>query len=339
MLLPDGDAGSYPSPRLAPWSGFALAADAAVQHLNDRYGLDLWLVTHVVDDQQTVVAAAGHWAALAAPGTDFSWKESFCVSMVERRGPTVAPDVLTVPAYAAVATGVLARVRAYVGVPLEGDGGAFFGTLCAFAGTPQPEPPEDLLSTLELVGHMLSTILAHEQVALARSHDAAMAYALAERDHRTGLLNRRGWEAALIREDHRVDRYGSSAAVLTATIEHPDGAAGTTAQPEAEHLLTQFAEVLTTTGRPGDVQARLGGEEFAVLAIECDARCLQAMQAKLRVELRAAGVPASIGVANRRVGEHLADTSARAQAAMNADKRRRQDWRTCVPSPPETVDT
>jgi len=298
-----------------------------VQHLNARFGLDLWLVTHVVDDQQTVVAAAGHWEALAVPGTDFSWRESFCLSMVERRGPTMAPDVLTIPGYAALATGVLARVRAYLGVPLEGDGGAFFGTLCAFAGAPQQGAPEDLLSTVELVGQMLSTILAHEQVALARSHEAAMAYALAERDHRTGLLNRRGWEAALVREDHRVDRYGSSAGILTATVEQP-GRADHAAHPAAEHLLALCAEVLIATSRPGDVQARLEGEEFTVLAIECDARCLQAIQAKLRVEMRTAGVPVTIGVANRRVGEHLTETSARAHAAMNADKRRRQEWRT-----------
>jgi diguanylate cyclase (GGDEF)-like protein len=175
---------------------------------------------------------------------------------------------------------------------------------------------------------MLSTILAHEQVALARSHEAAMAYALAERDHRTGLLNRRGWEAALIREDHRVDRYGSSAGILTGIIKDPEPVEGAIAHPALEHLLARCAEVLNNTGRPGDVQARLDGGVFAVLAIECDARCLQAMQAQLRVEMRTAGVPVTIGVASRRVGEHLADTSLRAQAAMNADKRRRQERRT-----------
>jgi diguanylate cyclase (GGDEF)-like protein len=323
-----GEAGSYPSPRRAPWPGFALAAEAAVQHLNERFGLDLWLVTHVVDDHQTVVASAGHWEALATPGTDFSWKASFCRSMVEQRGPTMALDVSLVPDYAAVATGVLARVRAYVGVPLEADGGELFGTLCAFAGTPQEEAPEHLLSTVGLVGQMLSTILAHEQVALARSHEAATAYALVERDHRTGLLNRRGWEAALVREDHRVDRYGSSAGILTGVIEHAERGDGNDDDPAADDVLARCAELLTSTARPGDVQARLGRDEFAVLAIECDARCLQAMQAKLRVVLRTAGVPVTIGVASRRVGEHLTDTSARAQAAMHADRRRRRGQRT-----------
>ncbi len=326
MALLKGDTGLYPNPRRAPWPAFTLAADAAVRHLNGRFGLDLWLVTHVVGDEQTVVASAGNWEALAAPGTDFSWRDSLCVSMLEQRGPTLALDVLAIPAYAAAATGVLARVRAYVGVPLEGEGGVLFGTLCAFAGTSRPQAPEDLLSTVELIAQMLSTIVTHEQVASARSNEAAMAYALAERDHRTGLLNSRGWHSALVREDQRLARYGSKAGILTAIIERRDRAESSTEAPDAEDLLTRCAEVLNGTGRPGDVQARLSGEEFAVLAIECDPHCLRALQAQLRTELRRAGVPVTIGAANRRVGEHLADTTARARAAMTADKRRRQAW-------------
>ena len=297
-----------------------------MEHLDARFGLDLWLVTHVVEDHQNVVAAAGHWAALATPGTDFSWRESFCVAMLEQRGPTWAPDVLTIPGYAAVATGVLARVRAYVGVPLEGDDGELFGTLCAFAGTPQPAAPADLLSTVELVAQMLSTILAREQVAVARSREAAMAYALAERDARTGLLNRRGWEAALAREDQRVERYGSSTAILISTMEQREGD-DAAAHPVAEHLLRQCAEVLADNGRPGDVQARLEGAEFAILAIECDAHSLRALQARLRVEFRTTALNVAIGSANRRLGERLTDTYVRARAAMNLDKRRRHERR------------
>ncbi|MGB3762585.1 MAG: hypothetical protein WA966_05120, partial [Ornithinimicrobium sp.] len=62
------------------------------------------------------------------------------------------------------------------------------------------------------------------------------------------------------------------------------------------------------------------------------ARCLQAMQARLRVEMRTVGLSVTIGVASRRVGEHLAGTSARARAAMNRiyeiEEVRRQERRT-----------
>lgn len=286
------------------------------------------MVTQVVDDRQIVVASAGHWAELARPGTEFCWADSFCLSMVERRGPMLAPDVLTVPAYAATATGVLARVRAYAGVPLEGDSGVFFGTLCAIAGTPQPQADDDLMRVVELVGQMLSTILAHEQVALARSQEAATAYALAERDPRTGLLNRRGWQAALQREDQRMERYGSRASVLAATIELRGHMDDTYPDPAGDDLRERCAQVLAATSRPGDVHAQLAAYEFAVLAIECDARCLKALQVQLRIDLRIAGIPVSIGAAARRVGEDLTDTSARARAAMDSEIRRRQARRT-----------
>lgn len=327
MGLPDGDVEQYPDPRQGPWPSFALAAQAAVQHLDDRFGLDLWLVTHVVGEHQTVVASAGRWAALATPGTDFAWRESFCVAMLEQRGPTWAPDISTIPGYAAVATGVLAQVRAYVGVPLEEDDGELFGTLCAYAGSPQHDAPVDLLSTVELVGQMLSTILVHEQVAATRSHEAVTASALCERDHRTGLLNERGWEAALTLEEQRVQRYGSRTGVVIAKLEHPEPHDAATTHPVTDHLVKQCAEVLASNRRPGDVRARLEGEEFAVLAIECDARCLRAMQAKLRIDLRTAGLSVAIGAANRRVGETLADTSIRARAAMDIDHRRRHERR------------
>lgn len=138
LTTDDGAAQSYPDPRLPPWPGFALAASAAVEHLDALVDLDLWLVTAVEEDQLTIVAAAGTWAALTPPGTTFPWQDTLCVRMVDRKGPTVAPDVQAVAAYAQVAVGPYAAIRAYVGVPLEGEDGTVFGTLCAFAARRRP---------------------------------------------------------------------------------------------------------------------------------------------------------------------------------------------------------
>lgn len=315
----------YPNASFAPWPGFCRAAAAAVQHLNDRLGLDLWLVTHVDQDRQIVIAGAGDWADLATPGAALCWEESLCQRMVDQRGPAVAPDTLAVPVYATVtATGVFARVRSYIGVPLKGDDGQLFGTLCAFAGKPQPTGLSDSLGLVQLVGQMLSTILAAEQVALARAEDAAAAYALAERDRLTGLRNRRGWESALAQENARCHRYGSTASVLALDLDdlkRTNDLAGHTA---GDDLLVHCAAVLTGTSRPVDALARLGGDEFGVLAVECDAVAVRALLARLRVQLRSAGVAASAGSATRRAGEDLTDTWKRADQAMYRDKRRRK---------------
>jgi GGDEF domain-containing protein len=306
--------GRYPDPRLLPWPGFALAAAAAVEHLQELVALDLWLVTAVRGDSQTVVAATGAWAALAPPGATYSWQDSFCRRMVERRGPVVAPDVAAVQAYAEVAVGALAGVRAYVGVPLQGDDGEVFGTLCGFAGTPQDPALSGSTSSVRLVGRMLSTILAREQFARARSQEAAAAYALVERDPVTGLRNRRGWDAAVEQEDTRCQRYGATASLLVLEL-----------QPDAGDSdgIGRCADVLARSCRPGDVLARLGTFEFAVLALECDLVAARALHARLRVQLRSTGLAAATAVATRRPGERLADAWVRAADEVARDQRRR----------------
>ena len=288
-----------------------------MQHLDDLADLDLWLVTAVEGQTQTVVAAAGSWAELAPPGTTHPWQESFCVRMVERRAPVVAPDVTRVPAYAEAAVGPLAGVRAYVGVPLEGDDGVVFGTLCGFAGETQDDSLGRCLGSVQLVGRMLSTILAREQFAQARSQEAAAAYALVERDAVTGLRNRRGWDAALAQENTRCQRYGATASVLV--IDLDADVQGTVQQDR----LVRCAEVLRRSCRPGDVLARVGSREFAVLALECDPVAARALLTRLRVELRTAGLGASTGAATRRAGERLDDAWVRTEEEVQRERRRR----------------
>ena len=319
---PAGRVAELGDPTLRPWPGFVLGAEAAAQHLSEHVGMDLWLVTHVEGDRQEVVAAAGRWVELVPPGTVFAWPASFCLPMVLGQGPMVAPCVQDVPAYAPVAVGAYAPVRAYLGVPLLDTDGGLFGTLCGFAGEPQPAGLEDALDVVQLIGRMLSTVLARERDAHDRSQEAAQAYAYAERDALTGLRNRRGWEAALRQEHDRALRYGSAATVLVLELDPRTGGGpdGSTADDE---LLARCAGVLQAAGRPGDVVARLDAREFGVLAVECDARSARALELRLRVQLRSAGIHAATGRASRRQGEDLGSAWERADRAMHLDRRGR----------------
>lgn len=292
-----------------------------MEHLDDLVGLDLWLVTAVRGSEQAVVAAAGTWAAFVPAGSSFPWAESFCRRMVERQGPVVAPDVMAVPAYAQVAVGQLAQVRAYVGVPLEGDDGVVFGTLCGFAGSSQDETLSGCLRSVQLVGRMLSTILAREQFAQARSQEAAAAYALVERDALTALHNRRGWEAALAQENTRCHRYGAVASVLTLELDAP--ARTDAGAPADDEALVRCADVLRRSCRPGDVLARLGRRDFGVLALQCDPVAARALLTRLRIALRTSGLTASTGAATRRSGEQLEQAWTRADQDVRREQRRR----------------
>lgn len=268
-------------------------------------------MTFVRQDQQIVVASSGRWAVEASPGSALcSWQHSFCRQLWMRNGPMFTPDVRTVPAYAASASGPLARVRAYLGVPLEGQDGQLFGTLCAFSGREQ-EILSDGLALAQLIARMLSTILAREQFARARSEDAAAAYALVERDALTGLLNRRGWEAQLAREDNRCQRNRAVGSALALAV--GDARAG---DNSGEDHLTRCTTALKADGRPGDLLARVGGNDFTVLAVECDSAGATALSSRLRARLHAAGVTASVVSATRHPDESLLDTWHRAEQAL-----------------------
>lgn len=307
----------------APFVGFAAAAHAVVTQLNRQLpGMGLWLVTSVTEDRQLVVASAGEWAERAPAGTEYSWQASLCLRMV-CGAPSVAPDIAAEPAYLSAAVGPLAKVRAYLGVPLLTADARLHGTLCALAGAPQPAWWHDALPVVSVMGRMLSTVLAGEQAARDRSVEAANAYALADRDALSGLTNRRGFEQALRTEDGRGRRFGTRSSIVVVSL-HP-------ASPDAQRVsdadVRRCAELLSALCEPGDVAARTEGEEFVLLAVETGLTGARARQTRLRQALRTAGLVGSVGVATRQPREDLAGAWARAGRARRIDEHRRSDAR------------
>jgi len=272
----------------APWGGFAEAADAVLALLQDRLGMDLWAVTQVRGEHQEVLVARSAGFPVPA-GAVLPWAESFCSRMVAG-APRIAPRVRAVPAYASAAFGERYRIGAYVGVPLVDEDGELFGTLCAMSAQEQPARLADELSLVEVLARQLSTLLAKERLAADRSASAAAAYALVERDPTTGLLNRRGWEAALDAEEARCARTGRDSAV--AAVRLPVGGEGRAAA---------VAALLVAAGRRSDRVARTGAEEFAVLAPEGGSEGLDAWTQRLHASLGAedAGASARVAAASR----------------------------------------
>jgi GGDEF domain-containing protein len=240
--------------------------------------------------------------------------------MISGQGPPVAGDVRASPAYLQAAVGPLAAVRAYLGVPLLLGGQELFGTLCAFAGEPRPELPVSM-PAVQLLGRMLSTVLAGERAAAQRSAEAAAAYALADRDRVTGLRNRRGFEQMLTLEQGRCRRFASRCSVLTLTV--PDIAAsarhrpgpGAGPVPLEDARLRRYAEIAEAVAQAGDVTARVERTEFAILAVETDLLGARALAVRLRRRLYVEHLPACVTVAARRTGEDLTHTWHRARTA------------------------
>lgn len=306
--------------RHAAFRDVPAAASAVLTHLQGELGFGWWAVSRVTGGTYAVLTTGELGFPLPA-GQQLPWAESLCRFVVERAAPRIAPDVRTVPVYDTAPLIEQWQVRAYLSVPLTVDGTSLFGTLCAVDRTPRPAEVTARLPLVELQARLLSTVLAAD----LRAEDARRATERAEvdalLDPLTGVVNRRGWQRLLDREEDRCRRYGSVASVLLVDLDGLKAVNDQHGHAAGDVLLQRAASALREAFRRADVIARLGGDEFAVLAVETDATDAHRERDRLQHLLDQAGIPASIGTAARTPADGLAGAWARADADMYMRKR------------------
>jgi len=118
---------------------------------------------------------------------------------------------------------------------------------------------------------------------------------LAAEDPLTGLANRRHFMLAGTRLLEAVRRYGRPACILLADLDHFKAINDRFGHAAGDVVLQVTAALLIEFRRAADIPARLGGEEFAVLLPETDARGALALAERLRaaLETRRIRVPAT----------------------------------------------
>ena len=103
------------------------------------------------------------------------------------------------------------------------------------------------------------------RVGLAYNGVRAQLASMVLTDPLTGCLNRRGFDQALTREVGRATRAGSEFALLAVDLDHFKQVNDTYGHLAGDIVLRAVGSLLVKAGRAGDVVARVGGEEFAIL--------------------------------------------------------------------------
>lgn len=308
---------------IQPFADFGAAASAVLAFLHTRLGFDLWMVTRTEGDDWIVLQKEDYGYGVKE-GTVFRWADSFCSQMVLGRGPRIAPRSAAVPAYATAPIARQVTIGAYVGVPLRRGDGSLFGTLCAIHPAPQPDIIATDLPLVELLAALLSTILETDLHASEQARQAERAQYEALSDALTGLYNRRGWDQLLAAEDSRCHRYGHPACVVSIDLDGLKAVNDTEGHASGDALIGRAGSALRASVRQQDIVARVGGDEFAVLGVECDRSGADVLVQRLRAALVDAHVDASIGFAMRTPPGGLAQAWQEADAAMYVCKRQRK---------------
>jgi len=157
----------------------------------------------------------------------------------------------------------------------------------------------------------------------------------ARRDWLTGLLNRRGFEQAVM--DRSMDQADPAPyAVLAIDVDHFKSINDRHGHSVGDRVLEALARELTGHAGDNDLVGRMGGEEFLFLMPDANAEEGQAMARRLcrdcsRLQVGARGgaisVTLSIGVAGSHPGDTREQVMERADAALYQAK---QQGRDCV---------
>ena len=280
------------------------------------------MVTRINGNDQVVLQSLGH-AAGVQPGVRLAWADSICVRMADGHGPNVAPSVRRVASYAAAPVAAQLGIGAYIGLPLLGADGELIGTLCAFDPMAQPDAVAAEQPLLELLAQLLGSLLQAEleREAVARRNERLQIEA--QTDALSGLFNRRAWDRLLATEDERCRRHGHPAAVLMIDLDGLKLTNDTHGHAAGDRLIERTGQVLSQAAREIDIVARVGGDEFGVLGVECDAAGAQALASRVHSALREAGVEASVGMAVREASGDLHEAWQLADQRMYEEKHRR----------------
>ncbi len=311
--------------RVETFKDFTEASRAALGFLQTHVGMGLWIVTRSQGDDWIVLGAANRDPRYTVDDGDvLRWSDSFCSRMIVGDGPQIAPVVDQLPMYVNAPRYQKLPIGAYIGMPLRSSDGELFGTLCAIDPEPQVGKIDAAGPFVNMVGRMLATVLDRELRLAIESRRAELAEAIAMVDDMTGAWNRRAWDRFRAAEEGRCRRYGHSACVLAVDLDDLKLNNDSDGHSACDSLIKREIYSLRDAVRDQDLVARIGGDEFGVLLVECREEQGQAVEQRLREKLSRAGVAASVGLASRRPPRDLDEAWTRADEEMYRQKRARK---------------
>lgn len=184
-------------------------------------------------------------------------------------------------------------------------------------------PVDMSMSSTTIGGREMFTLIARDAT-LRKLYEDQLEHQ-ATHDPLTGLANRTLFDELLVRAAYRADRSGRPVAVLYLDLDGFKDVNDVFGHPSGDRVLSETSRRLEAVVRPGDMVARMGGDEFVVLcehlsepsdAERIATRIVQAVGKPIPLATGVATVTASVGIALGEPGETAASLIGRADEAM-----------------------
>lgn len=205
-------------------------------------------VTLVDRDRQWFKAHRG------MPAQETPRSVSFCTHTIQQRDPLIVEDALLDSRFAdsPLVQGD-PHIRSYAGIPLRTPEGYNVGALCAIDTQPRTFSATDVA----ILTNFANIVTDELELRL-----------IAQRDHLTSALTRRGFIEQAEKELARFSRYGRASSLIMLDVDHFKSVNDSYGHPAGDQVLRQIAELCNTAMRSSDSFGRVGGEEFALLLPE-----------------------------------------------------------------------
>jgi diguanylate cyclase (GGDEF)-like protein len=172
---------------------------------------------------------------------------------------------------------------------------------------------------------LLSTLVVFASFGYALGRRADALLDLSRTDRLTGLANRLAFEERLKEEAARWARYGEPLALLLADVDGLKAINDRHGHRAGDLALQAVARALRSGARQTDLPARVGGDEFALLAPSTSRPAAMSLGERIRLLVLAQGIDGltvSLGVATLQPGRAMAADDLReiADAALYAAK-------------------
>lgn len=306
-----------PVPRSAghsdPYDGPEEAIRSTCELLGIATGFDRWAFVRPVAGTEIVLVRSGPGDELS-PGRTVVWAERLRTDNGTLVDGTIGPGALTEPE-----PDLVTVARAIV-TPIPTMGGVLVGW-----GITSDRNPSALARPLTAyAARQIATLHDLEARWVHASRRADIAGAAASVDVLTGLGNRRAFNRHLRIEEARCYRHDQPALVVVVDLDELKVINDRDGHPAGDRCLRTAAGAIVEAMRAADGVFRIGGDEFAAVAVACDEQQGPEIERRLASILEEAGIAASIGWAARPPHPSLLAAYIAADTAMYADKDRRR---------------